>query len=216
MDKDKCKYHSYETFPARLFFEVKKNGNYQLMRAKNKVNDADLKAIFWQVYNDWFIKLENQDAEEYVRLTTTVECYELLIPYFKNVLEILWEYPKEVYETKEGLEVWRSLVVAVNANLDVQIDIDGILVDEFDKALNVSIGIMENEMNEAKIALTGMQSKVAGGKEFDFYDELQSVNEWNAPQSTSSECLLPEYVAAVKSAYKKGERQRLKQMTDGK
>jgi len=49
-------------------------------------------------------------------------------------------------------------------------------------------------------------------KPFEFYDSIQNINETNMYGQINSTCLLPEYVAAVKSASKKVRLQQLKKV----
>ena len=59
----KCKCHSYETFPAQVFFEIRQTGNYQLMKAKNGTKDDVLAAIYATVFDVRFLKIGNKDGQ---------------------------------------------------------------------------------------------------------------------------------------------------------
>lgn len=213
----KCRYDSYGNIPARVFFEVKATRDYGKLRPKNGTTLAELEAIFAEIHEDWFRKEGNRDAEEFVNLFTLRAYYQTTIPMFRSLLDFLWSFPVNVWSMKPVRDQWVRMVDAINSHMPVKIDPNGELQEEFDKALNVGLGSMENDLNEVSMQLERMEkSGSVSGFEYDFHAELQWVNEWNAPQSTPSDCLLADFVASKQSAVRKAEKERIKQYTNGK
>jgi len=203
-----CKYNSYDNFPAKVFFEIRETGNYQLMCPKPKTSVDWLKRVFVQVYDDYFIKSDNKEAVRYLELLELVSSIEVRIAAFLAVLNFHWETPKEIWHNPAIVEIRNRHLSALNNYLEIPIDLDGDFDTEIQKTLNVSIGIMKNELAVANIEIDTLRS-TANKTVFEFYDALQNINECNM-QSLPSTLLLPEYVAAEKSAIKKSERARLK------
>ena len=207
---DKVKYNSYYNIPARVFFEIKETQNLQLLRPKPNVSGDALQRLFMQINDDDFIKSENPDATRYLQLLDEIEILTYKKKSIRDLLDLIWKYPAELWFMEEYKEQRDSVIDMANSLLDTPLNIEGDINAEINRALQVDLGIIDNEINEAEIELNELKAK-GNSIEFDFFDHLQSINECNAPSSIPSTCLLAEYRAAEKSAYKKSERAKLKQ-----
>lgn len=170
-----------------------------------------LASVFVQVYDDYFRKLGNKDAERYLELLELTNLLEVRIAVFKSVLQFHWETEPEIWNHPLVVEVRRSHIEALNKYLDHPFDLDADFNTEMQTALNVSLGIIQNDHSEAMMELEDLR-KQSAKTVFEFYDSLQSINEANN-QQYSADLLLPQYVAAEKSAIKKSEKQRLRQLS---
>ena len=65
-----AKYNSIDTIPAKVFFEVLKTKNYQLLKPKPK--EKGLEEIFVSIYDEFFLKSNNHEANRYLELTKEI------------------------------------------------------------------------------------------------------------------------------------------------
>jgi len=215
LDNAKCKYHSFDTFPAKVFFDIQDSGDYQLMKPKPKTDPKWLAAIFADISNEVFIRRANKESEEYLALVSTERYYIETIPFFDRSIQYAWNFPTNVWHIPEVRALWTAFVESLNVHLDPPIDVNGQIAEEISQALNVSIGIMKNDLAEAQMALEDIRRRYKDVEKTDFYDQIQNINEWNAPQHIAVDCMLGEFLAAEKSMVKKQDRQRIKEMTNG-
>lgn len=213
LDKPRCKYHSYDTIPAKVFFEIRDTGNLQLMKPKPGVETEFLSKLFSQIYDDYFVKINNKSAEKYIKLVNLTAFIKFKISVIKSILQMHWEIPKNIWNHPTVVNMRNEQIAALNRHLDHPFDLSADFNTEMQTALNVSLGILENEFNEYNIDLESYR-KQASKTVFEFYDSLQMINEANN-QGLGSDILLPEYVAAEKSAIRKSEQIRNKKIRDG-
>ena len=198
-----------------MFFDIQDSGDYQLMKPKPKTDPKWLAAIFADISNEVFIRRANKESEEYLALVSTERYYIETIPFFDRSIQYAWNFPTNVWHIPEVRALWTAFVESLNVHLDPPIDVNGQIAQEIEQALNVSIGIMKNDLAEAQMALEDIRKRYANVEKTDFYDQIQNINEWNAPQHIAVDCMLGEFLAAEKSMVKKQDRQRIKEMTNG-
>lgn len=185
------------------------------MKPKPKTDPKRLAAIFADISNEVFIRRTNKESEEYLALVSTERYYIETIPFFERSIEYAWNFPTNVWHIDEVRALWVAFVESLNVHLDPPIDVNGQIAEEISQALNVSIGIMKNDLAEAQMALEDIRHRYKDVEKTDFYDQIQNINEWNAPQHIAVDCMLGEFLAAEKSMVKKQDRQRIKEMTNG-
>jgi len=78
------KYNSIDTIPAKVFFEVLKSKNYQLLKPKPK--EKGLEECFIAIYDDFFIKSDNSEAKSYLKLNKEIAFLEYKMAVIKQVL----------------------------------------------------------------------------------------------------------------------------------
>jgi len=198
-----------------VFFDIQDTKNYSLMRPRNGVGNDYLIPLFAHIDNDVFIRRANKESEEYLALVSTEKWYELMIPTCTSWINYAWNFPTDYWHVTEVKQLWVNFVNTVNGFIDPPIDVNGQIAQEIEQALNVSIGIMKNDLAEAQMALEDIRKRYANVEKTDFYDQIQNINEWNAPQHIAVDCMLGEFLAAEKSMVKKQDRQRIKEMTNG-
>jgi hypothetical protein len=208
---NKCKYDSYAVFPASLFFEIRDSKNYQLMKPKPRTSTEWLEKMFLQVFDDYFMKLDNEDAKRYLELLENEKIIECKIVAFKSVLKFHWETPPNLWNNPTIVKIRIEQITALNKYLDSPFDLENNFNEELMNTLSVSIGILENDLTITRFELEDLR-KEHDIKPFEFYDSIQNINEVNMHGQINSTCLLPEYVAAVKSASKKARLQKFQQL----
>jgi len=194
--------------PAKVFFDIRETRNFQLMRPKPKATNEQLEAIFDVISDEYFVKLDNHDATEYLRLRNEFAFKSYLQATIKSILALIWQTPLTLWDHHEVKAGRMATLTAINKHLDTPIDLDADFTDELTRVLNVEMGIITDELHIIKEAMKTMEGNEKAVI-FDFYDELvglQSIHGY----TLSEKMLLPMYVAEVKSALKKAAKQKTK------
>jgi len=189
------KYHSCDTILADVFFDVLKSKDYQQLKPKPKTSTAFLEKIFDQIYDDFYLKSGSKEAKMYIELRMEVAELEYKMAFIKKLLAFILYTPL----TREMLLEW---VDKLRERFDIEINPDGDLLTEMQRVLHRDLGIMNNDLNEAKISLEQLE-KEFDDKEFDFYESIMSLGS-ALPGNTlvSAKMTLSEYIAAKKLAEK--------------
>lgn len=188
------KYNSYDNIPAKTFFQILGSGDYQLL--KPKPSEKNTEETFIAIHDEFFLKSDNAEANEYMSLTNNIKFLEYKIGVIKATVAILFfnpNYPQELL-----MDILEALEIGCGIFIDKDLD----LIDEIQRILQVEIGIIENDLNFDRAAKDDL-SKQTGRKEFNYYDELVSLgNALLGNTLVRGDMLLCEYVALKKSALK--------------
>jgi len=190
------KYNHIENIPAKTFFEILKSKNYQLLCPKSK--ETDLDKVFLSIYDDFFIRSENHQATEFLRLQNEIISNEYKINILKQSLSFY-------FYNQTTKEMRSEFIVALKKGFRIVIDESLPFIDEVKRVLNIEIGILENEVSLAKNSLKDM-SKGPNDKEFDFYDNMIGLsNVLTGNTLIKDDMTLAIYVALEKAAKKQIE-----------
>lgn len=190
------KYTDITTIPAQVFFNILQTKNYQLL--KPKPSEKDLEKVFSAIYDDFFIKSDNQQSKRYLDLTNNVAFLKYKIATIKAALHFC--YYNQHNLTKE----------MINQHFDALIDGCGIYIDKennFDKEilriLNIEIGIIQNDLSMDELELKAMVEKNKG-KGFDYYDQIGVLSDILPNNALlKEEMTLATYITLEKLANKK-------------
>jgi hypothetical protein len=185
------KYHSIDTIPAKVFFEVLKTKNYQLL--KPKPSEKDLEAVFMAIYDEYFIKSDNHQANEFLRLTNEIAFLNYKITVIRSTLQFVW-FNQVTPEMKS------QILKALREGCDIDIDETLNFADEVKRVLTIEVGILENDLKILEIDFKGL-IKESQGKDFDYYDSIIGLSNVHG-RSLNSDLILAEYIAYEKSAEK--------------
>ena len=213
-NKPVCKYHSYDTFPAKVFFDVRDSGNYQLMRPKPGSSTDDLKAIFAKVYDEYFLQMENKDAERWIELRGIITSCYAKIQTIKKMLFLVWSTPPSIWLEDWCVQMRKDQIQAINTLLDEPISVENDLAEEFERVLNIELGILENEINFSEAEMKRMEEDDKATI-FNYYEELQAIEDVHG-RTLDEKMILPMFVENKKSAIKKATRARMKSLAHGK
>lgn len=183
------KYNNIENIPARVFFDILHTKNYQLL--KPKPNEEGLEKIFTDIYDDFFVKSDNYEAKQYLKLTTNIAFLEYKIATIKQVLHFM--YYNEVTE-----EMKLKLLEALEKGCEIYIEKDTDFATELQRVLQVEIGIIENDLTMEKLELDNIV-KNRNEKLFDFYDNIVSLSNVHN-RNIDEKLTLAMYVSIEKSA----------------
>jgi hypothetical protein len=156
------KYNNINNIPAKVFFEILKDKNYQLL--KPKPSEKDLEQVFISIYDDFFIQSENPEAIRYLELTKNVAFLEYKIAMIKSTLGFLY-----YSTTTRQMRIDYLNALKEGAGIEINVDVD--FSDEVKRILTENIGWIENDLNFDKLELQQMLSK-SKGKEMNYIQRL--------------------------------------------
>lgn len=156
------KYNNINNIPAKVFFEILKDKNYQLL--KPKPSEKDLEQVFISIYDDFFIQSENPEAIRYLELTKNVAFLEYKIAMIKSTLGFL-------YYSTTTRQMRIDYLNALKEGTGIEINVDVDFSDEVKRILTENIGWIENDLNFDKLDLKQMLSK-SKGKEMNYIQRL--------------------------------------------
>lgn len=183
------KYNSIENIPAKTFFDILHSKNYQLL--KPKPSEEGLEKVFTDIYDDFFIKSDNYEAKQYLKLTTNVAFLKYKIATIKQVLHFI--YYNDVTE-----EMKIKLLDALEKGCEIYIDKDSDFGTELQRVLQVEIGIIENDLTMEELELDNI-GKNRNNKIFDFYDNIVSLSNVHN-RNIDEKLTLAMYISIEKSA----------------
>lgn len=186
------KYNNIENIPAKLFFEVLKTKDYELLKPYPR--EKELEKVFLDIYNDYFIRSDNSQANNFMQLNLDILIKEYKIAVLKKSL-------KFYYENKTTKEMRFTFIEAVKKGFNIVINKEVPFIDEVKRVLEIEIRAIENEINIDKIALDDLSK--TGEKEFDYYDAITGIaNVLTGNNLVNENMTLAVYVALEKSARK--------------
>ena len=156
------KFNNISNIPAKVFFEILKDKNYQLL--KPKPSEKDLEQVFISIYDDFFIQSENPEAIRYLELTKNVAFLEYKIAMIKSTLGFLY-----YSTTTRQMRIDYLNALKEGAGIEINVDVD--FSDEVKRILTENIGWIENDLNFDKLELQQMLSK-SKGKEMNYIQRL--------------------------------------------
>jgi uncharacterized protein YicC (UPF0701 family) len=183
------KYNSIENIPAKTFFDILQTKNYQLL--KPKPSEEGLEKIFTNIYDDFFVKSDNYEAKQYLKLTTNIAFLVYKIATIKQVLNF-------VYYNEMTKDMKLNLLDALEKGCDIYIDKNDEFGNELQRVLQVEIGIIENDLTMERLELDNM-AKNRNEKLFDFYDNIVSLSNVHN-RNIDEKITLAMYVSIEKSA----------------
>ena len=186
------KYFDINTIPARTFFEILHSKNYQLLCPKPK--EKGLEQIFISIYDEFFVKSNNPEANEYLKVTKEIAFLKYKIAYLKQALAFYF-----YNQTTKQMRL--DFIEAVKVGYDIEINPDVDFIDEVQRVLNIEIGIIQNDLSMAEFIFKQMTAK-SKAKVFEYESQivaLENVLERNILDNIT----LAKYIAYEKSAQQK-------------
>jgi len=145
-----CKYNSIDTIKAKVFFKILETKNYQLLKPRPR--EKGLEKIFIGIYDEFFIRSDNDEAKQYLELTKQIAFLEAKIAYLKQALHFY-------YYNKTTKEMRLEFIEALSTGYDIVIDINASFRDEVHRVLTVEVGIIENDLSMYKSSYEQMTKK---------------------------------------------------------
>ena len=196
-----CKYNSIDTIPAKVFFEILHSKNYQNL--KPKPSEKGLEEVFISIYDEFFLKSDNPEANEYLKATKDIAYLEYKIAVLKQSLYFY-------YANKTTEQMRLDFIETIKEVYNIEIDKTKPFIDEVQRVLTIEIGILENDLNPLKSHYDSL-IKNSKSKNFDYYESIGVLS--NVLQSNSllkENMTLAVYVTLEKLANKVVEQQKKK------
>jgi hypothetical protein len=157
-----AKYNNISNIPAKVFFEILKTKNFQLLKPKPR--EKDLEQVFISIYDDFFLQSENDQANRYLELTKNIAFLEYKIASIKQCLRLM-------YFSTTTRQMRLDLIEALKVGCDIEINIDADFQEEVNRILTENIGWLENDLSFDRIELKEMMSQ-GNGKEINYIQRL--------------------------------------------
>lgn len=161
------KFNSIDNIPAKIFFDILSSKNYQLL--KPKPSEKDLEAVFMSIYDEWFIKSNNADAKEYLRLRNEIGFLNYKIVTIKETIKFIYYSPvteKMLIDIVEGLKI----------GCDIHINLNNPKSDEINDVLRIQVGSLEFELKQLETEFEQMTNGKKG-VDMDFHKNISYLSE---------------------------------------
>jgi len=156
------KYNEISNIPAKVFFEILKTKNYQLLKPKPK--EKGLEEIFISIYDEFFIKSDNLEAKRYLELNKNIAFLNYKIAVIKQTLAFL-------YYSTTTRQMRIDYLEALKIGCGIEINVDVEFSDEVKRILTENIGWIENDLAFDEQELKEMLNK-SQNKDYDYYDSI--------------------------------------------
>lgn len=187
------KYNHIENIPAKVFFDILSTRDYQQLKPKPR--ERNLEDVFYSIYDDYFIRLDNDQAKEYLRLQNELAVLVYKLEILKSSLANHYYYPTTEANHKNYLQ-------ALKTGYGIIVDEDVEFVYEVRRILDTECGYFENDISIIRSQMKEFQK--GKGKDFDFYDEVIDIaNHLHGNVLVKENMTLATYVALTKSISKK-------------
>jgi len=183
------RYNSIDTIKAKTFFDILKSKDYQLLKPKPR--EKGLEAVFIAIYDEFFLRSDNSEANEYLRLTKEIKFLEYKIAYLKQSLHFY-------YYNRTTKEMRLQFVEALKEGYDIVIDTEAPFIDEIKRVLTIEVGIIENDLAFANAQYEDMTKK-SKQKAFNYEKNIVAI-ENVLKRSVNDDITLAKYVELEKSA----------------
>jgi hypothetical protein len=195
------KYNSIDTIPAKVFFEILKTKNFQLL--KPKPSEKGLEELFMSIYDDFFIKSDNPEANRYLELNKEISFLQYKIATLKQALHFY-------FYNRTTKEMRKEFAESLKVGFGIELNLEAPFIDEVQRVLTTEIGIIENDLSMANIEFDSMVNK-SKSKDYDYYEEIGVLSQVLQSNSLLKENMtLAVYVSLEKLAKKVVEQQNKK------
>lgn len=181
------KYNDINTIPARTFFEILKSNNLQLL--KPKPSEIGLEDVFISIYDEYFLKSDNNQAKNYFELIKNVA-------FLKYKIDIIRQTLHFVYYNRMTKEMYFDIINALKEGCNIEIDTNLPFKDEVKRVLEVELGILQNDLSIDEMQINDIV-KDATKKAFDYEEKIVSM-EQNLKRDIKENISLAKYIALEK------------------
>ena len=193
------KYNTIENIPAKVFFEILKTRDYQLLKPKPSEETEDLEALFRMIQDSYFLALNDSKSVTYLKLYNKVHFLNYKVNLIDSVLRVINAYDT-VGIPKEETE---KLIDALTEGCKIRFDKTKPLTQEIERVLKVEIGILKNDLTITLAEIENL-SKDGNKEEISYYKSFVSIQR-TMEIALNDKMVLSEYVEWLHSAKNKVE-----------
>lgn len=159
------KFNNISNIPTKVFFEILKSKNYQLLKPKPK--EQDLEQVFISIYDEFFLRSDNPEAKRYLELTKNVAFLIYKIDLIKQTLAFLY------YQTTTK-QMRLDYIKALKEGCDIEINIDVDFQSEVKRVLSENIKWLENDLVFEQTELNEILAR-GKGKEMNYIEKIVNL-----------------------------------------
>ena len=159
------KFNNISNIPTKVFFEILKSKDYQLLKPKPK--EQGLEQIFISIYDEFFLRSENSEAKRYLELTKNVAFLVYKISIIKQTLEFLY-----YHTTTRQMRI--DFLQALKEGCDIEINIDVDFQSEVKRILSENIKWLENDLVFEQTELNEILAR-GKGKEMNYIEKIVNL-----------------------------------------
>lgn len=214
------KYNSINNIPSKIFFEILKTKNYELLEPKRKtlvqnfkhwifilfnksIKIKSLEEVFMSIYDDFFLQSDNYEAKEYLRITNEIACLEYKKATLKQLLHF---YLINQHTEQMRIDFAKFLKDKYKTELDLTKD----FLTEMHSILTIQVGYIDNDLVLLRFDFDRM-IKENKSNSHTFFDELANLGQiLQGNNLIKDDVTLAVYVSLMKVAKKKVEQQNKK------
>jgi hypothetical protein len=201
------KYTDISNIPAKNFFEILKSKDYYLLEPTAiektiikvcsflKIKYFKLEKTFVKIYDDFFIKSDNNEAKKYLELTKQ-------IAFLNYKMSTLKQYLHFYFYNKTTQEMRYNFIDALEKGYDIIIDKELNFIDEVQRVLSVEVGVIKNDLTFAELEFEQMVKK-SKSKNIDYFDSIGALANVLPNNSLLKEDMtLAVYISLEKNAHR--------------
>lgn len=193
------KYNNYDNIPAKVFFDIVETKNFQLLKPKPKESDLDV--IFMAIYDEWFLKSENEQAKDFLQLRNELAVLYNTMQSLNMTLEYLF-----LNKHKMTKEMYLELIQAMQIGYDLYFDTEKPFLEEMQRVLQFEVGSIKDDIAFKEAEINQLKEQ-ATDKKFNYFALIDSLANGLAPRVINSNILLAELVEAEKTLIRKSLKQ---------
>jgi len=171
------KFNHISNIPAKVFFDILKTKNYQLLKPKPR--ETGLEQFFISIYDSFFEMSDNQEAKDYLKTTMEIHILEHKINVLKLALHhYYYSYPTyvEALGEEEAEKIRLKFIESVRIGYGIVIDANKPFIDEVQRVLQREIGILNNDKNYHVMIMEDFNKSTANKKETTYFEKMVNIS----------------------------------------
>lgn len=160
------KYDSIDNIPAKVFFQIKRTKDFQLL--KPKPSEKDLEEIFTAIDDEFFMRSKNPEAVRYLELTVAIHELNYKIATLQQSLHFYY------YNTTTE-KMRQDYAEALKKGYDIDLDLSVPFGQEVLRILQVEVGILRNDLTFLQEEYNDL-CKLSEGKEFSYHTSIANMS----------------------------------------
>lgn len=194
------KYNSIDTIPAKVFFQILENKNYQLLKPKPR--EKELEQVFLSIYDDWFLQSENPNAKEYLRISNEMIALTNKINTVKQILYF-------IFYNKTTQKMRYDIIDALALHCNIFLDKSKPFLNEMNDVLRIQVGELEIDLEMLKTKRDDLKPTNADVEQvFSYYKQITGF-ENVLKRNINDDIVLAKYIEYERSAITIFERSQL-------
>jgi hypothetical protein len=160
------KYNSIDNIPAKVFFQVKRTNDFQLLKPKPR--EKGLEGIFTAIDDEFFLRSKNPEAIRYLELTVKIHELNYKIATLKQSLHFYY------YNTTTE-QMRKDYSDALKKGYNIDLDLSVPFTQEVKRILDFEVGFLRNDLSFLEQEYRDL-CKISEGKEFSYHTSIANMS----------------------------------------